>query len=179
MKAMKKALACALVAAVALCAVNVPAKAATTSPVTVKKAPISTTATVKGVKVKTSTKGTARVTYVKSSKKTVSIGRTITVKGVKYTVVEVSANAFKKCTKATKITLPATIKVVNKNAFKGAKKVKTITFSGKKSITIKKGAFSGLNTKKMKIKASKMSKKELAKFKKALKKAGFKGKVTK
>ncbi|MFR7423882.1 MAG: leucine-rich repeat protein [Clostridium sp.] len=62
------------------------------------------------------------------------------------------------------------------DAFKGCKKLKTITLANKK-VTIKKGAFAGLNTKKITVKAPKMSKKELKKFKKALKKAGFKGKV--
>ena len=65
---------------------------------------------------------------------------------------------------------------VKKGAFKGCKKLKTITLANKK-VTIKKGAFAGLNTKKITIKAPKMSKKALKKFKKALKKAGFKGKV--
>lgn len=69
-----------------------------------------------------------------------------------------------------------TVKTIGKNAFKGCKKLKTITLANKK-VTIKKGAFAGLNTKKITIKAPKMSKKALKKFKKALKKAGFKGKV--
>ena len=52
-----------------------------------------------------------------------------------------------------------------------------ITLKGKK-VTVKKGAFKGVNTKKVTIKASKMNAKQFKAFKKALKKAGFKGKVT-
>ena len=67
-----------------------------------------------------------------------------------------------------------------RDRFTGAKKVKTIVLKGKKSITVKKGAFKGVNTKKVTIKVNKkMSKKEFKKLKKALKKAGFKGKVVK
>ena len=91
----------------------------------------------------------------------------------------VAANAFKSCKNVTKITLPATVKKFNKKAFTGAKKVKTIVVKSKKAITVKKGAFKGLKTKKITIKAGKMSKKQLKKFKKSLKKAGFKGKVKK
>ena len=58
--------------------------------------------------------------------------------------------------------------------------MKTIVLKGKKSITVKKGAFKGVNTKKVTIKVNKkMSKKEFKKLQKALKKAGFKGKVVK
>ena len=126
MKAMKKVLVSALAAALVVTAAA-PAGAAT-SPVKAPKA-INGKATVKGVTVKTSKKGTGK-----------------------------------------------NVKTIGKNAFKGCKKLKTITLANKK-VTIKKGAFAGLNTKKITIKAPKMSKKALKKFKKALKKAGFKGKV--
>ena len=68
--------------------------------------------------------------------------------------------------------------VVTGNTANGAKSLKTIKLDITKSITVEKGAFGKLNTKKMTIKvSSKMSKKELKKFKKILKKAGYKGKV--
>lgn len=67
---------------------------------------------------------------------------------------------------------------VKKNAFKGAKKLKTIKFKAKKALKVEKGAFKGLKTDKMTIKLNKkMPKKQSAKFKKALKKAGFKGTI--
>ena len=76
------------------------------------------------------------------------------------------------------VTIPATVVTISKNAFAGCKKLKKITLKGKK-VTVKKGAFKGVNTKKVTIKASKMNAKQFKAFKKALKKAGFKGKVTK
>ena len=148
---------------------------AATSPVTAPKA-VNGKATVKGVTVKTSKKGTATVTAVKSKKATVKVAATIKVKGVTYKVTAIGANAFKNCKKVKKISVGKNVKTIGKNAFKGCKKLKTITLANKK-VTIKKGAFAGLNTKKITVKAPKMSKKALKKFKKALKKAGFKGKV--
>lgn len=98
----------------------------------------------------------------------------VAVDGVKYKVTRIAANAFKG-TKATKITVGANVKTISKNAFKGSK-AKTIVLKNRK-VSVKKGAFSGRNTKKMTIKV-KCSKKQLAAVKKALKKAGFNGKVT-
>ena len=148
-----------------------------------KNEPQATTATVNkgGAKttVKTTENGTAAIKKVKSSKKSVTVSSTVKVEGVEYKVTTIEANAFANCKKATKITLPSTVKTIKKKAFTGAKKVKTIVVKSKKAVTVKKGAFKGINTKKITIKASKMSKKQLKKFKKTLKKAGFKGKVKK
>ena len=64
--------------------------------------------------------------------------------------------------------------------FTGAKKVKKIIVKGTKSFTVKKGAFKGLKSAKITVKVNKkMKAKEFKKLKKNLKKAGFKGKVTK
>lgn len=99
-------------------------------------------------------------------------------KVVKCKTATIKANAFSKYKKATKIEIAPSVKKIPKNAFKGAKKVKTIVFKGTKIVTVKKGAFNGLKTKKMIIKINKkMSKKNFKKMKKSLKKAGFKGKV--
>ena len=148
-----------------------------------KNEPQATTATVNksGAKttVKTTENGTAAIKKVKSSKKSVTVSSTVKVDGVEYKVTTIEANAFANCKKATKITLPSTVKTIKKKAFTGAKKVKTIVVKSKKAVTVKKGAFKGVDTKKVTIKASKMSKKQLKKFKKTLKKAGFKGKVKK
>ncbi|MCR5797695.1 MAG: leucine-rich repeat domain-containing protein [Eubacterium sp.] len=132
-----------------------------------------------GNKVDTSSDGTAAINKVSSSKKAVAVAATVKVDGVSYKVTVINGGAFKKCKKATKITLPATVKNVKKKAFTGAKKLKKVILKGKKVVKFKKGAFKGLNTKKITVKASKLSKKNLKKLKKALKKAGFKGKVTK
>ena len=106
-----------------------------------------------GTVVNVSKDGTATVVNVGSPKKSSVSVDTVTVNGVNYKVT-----------------------TINKGAFKKAKKVKTVKV-GASITTIKKGAFAGLNTKKITIKAPKMSKKALKNFKKALKKAGFKGKV--
>ena len=177
-KAMKTAFVCALAAALTFSTVSGAATSPTTSKEPVAASNVKAT---NGAKVDTKANGTAAVDSVKkSTKKSITVSGTVTVDGVKYTVTVINAKAFANCKKATKITLPASIKTIKKNAFAGAKKVKTITLKGKKSITVAKGAFKGLNTKKMTIKVNKkMSKKELKKLKKALKKAGFKGKVKK
>ena len=99
---------------------------------------------------------------------------------VTYKVQVIRANAFAKATKATKVSIPASVKSIQKNAFKGAKNLKTVRLNISKAnqIKVNKGAFKGLKTAKMTIKVNKnMSKKALNNLKRALKKAGFKGKV--
>ena len=128
--------------------------------------------------VNTNENGTAAISGVKSSKKSVVVAATVKVDGVKYSVTVIETGAFLKCKKATKIVLPASTKLIKKKAFTGAKKLKTVVFKGKKVVKVKKGAFNGLATKKVTIKVNKkMSKSNFKKFKKALKKAGFKGKI--
>ena len=71
-----------------------------------------------------------------------------------------------------------TVTGIAKNAFAKMKKLKTIKFYSTKALKVAKGAFGKLNTKKMTIKVTKkMSKSEFKKFKKNLKKAGFKGTI--
>ena len=181
-KTLKKLLVCTLAAALTFGSAS--AASAAQSPVTSVE-PEANTA-VKAEKtngivatVDTKANGTASLgTIAKTSKKSIVVAAKVTVNGVSYKVTVVKANAFKNCAKTTAVTLPNTIKTISANAFKGAKALKTITLKGTKAVTVKKGAFKGVNSKKLTIKVSKkMSKKELNKFKKALKKAGFKGKV--
>lgn len=174
-KAMKKVLVCAMAAALTVGSAQA-ASAATASPGNAPKPVAQSGASVKIGKVDTKANGTAVLASAKNSK-SVTVPAKVTVKGVGYKVTVIKANAFKNCKKTTKVTLPNTIKTISKNAFAGAKKLKTIVLKGKKAITVKKGAFKGLNTKKITIQAKKMSKKDKKNFKKALKKAGFKGKV--
>lgn len=131
------------------------------------------------LKVDTKKNGTATISTVKKTNKTtVTISATVTVNGVKYKVTTIGANAFKNCAKVKTVNLPSSVTTISKNAFAGAKNLKTIKITSKKAVTVKKGAFKGLNTKKMTVKVSKkMSKKQFNKMKKNLKKAGFKGKV--
>ena len=104
--------------------------------------------------------------------------------GKKYTVTTINANAFAKAKKATKITISRSSKnlTFKKNAFKGSsKKLKTVVIKITKASQIKaaKGSFKALS-KKVVVKVDKnTSAKELKKIMKILKKAGFKGRLTK
>lgn len=179
-KAIKKVIVCAMVAALTVgSAASAKVSSPTKSPVKpVTKENVKAT---NGSKVDVKKNGTADLNSIpKTNKKSVTVASTVKVNGVTYKVTTVSAKAFKNAAKATKITLPKTITKIEKNAFSGAKKLTKLTIDTKKSITVQKGAFNGVNTKKMTITVNKsMSKKELAKFTKALKKAGYKGKVVK
>ncbi len=138
--------------------------------------------TKNGVKavVNTSKKGTAKVVSIsKTTKKSVSISSKLTVDGVDYKVTTLSAKAFANCTKVETITLPSTITSIAKSVFSGTPKtLKKIVFSNKKAITVSKGAFTGVDTKKVTINVTaSMSKTEYKKFVKNLQNAGFKGTI--
>ena len=158
--------------------VDVPGAPATTSPTV---APLPAAAEDQEAKdgsiVDTSAKGTATYTDVANEKaKTVIVPDTVEVKGVTYTVTAIGANAFSG-SKAKTVKLGSNIKTIQKNAFTKSK-VKTLILKGTKAITIKKGAFK--NSKVTTIKVNKkMKASQYKKLVKALKKAGFKGKVKK
>lgn len=179
----KKGLACALVAALTFAAAAPVAVDAADSPTTApapkKEQNVVADKSTTGITptVNTGKSGVATLTSVKkTSKKTVTVASTVKVNGVSYKVTTIDAKAFANCTKATKVSLPSTVKTIKKNAFTGAKKLKTIVLKNN-TVKVKNGAFKGLKTSKMTIKVKKMSSKKFKAFKKALKKAGFKGKV--
>ncbi|WP_026496099.1 hypothetical protein [Butyrivibrio sp. WCD3002] len=177
-KFMRRALATVITASLVLAA---PVYAAETASPTTANKPVAqeSAAATTGETVKTTTDGTATLTSVaKSTKKSVTIADTVEVNGVKYTVTELGTGALKNLTKATTVTLPASITKLCKKSVT-AKKLKTLKVNSKKALTVEKNAFKGKNTKKMVIKCPKMSKKERKAFAKALKKAGFKGTVKK
>ena len=128
---------------------------------------------------KTSAKhGTAKFYKLVKAKKTkVVVSASVSTNGVSYPVVAVSGNAFNK-TSVKKVVLGTNVYKVYKNAFKGAKKLKYIYIRTTKRVKVSKGAFKGLNTKKMTIKINKKNK-NYKKIVKALRKAGFKGKIKK
>ena len=101
-------------------------------------------------------------------------------KAVKFakSVKTIKEGAIKKQT--TTITFAAKSKTtVKKGAFKKAKNLKTITVSGNK-VKFEKNAFKGLTKKqqqKITINVKGLSKSAFNKYKKALKNAGFKGKI--
>lgn len=132
-----------------------------------------------GAKVSTAANGTATVKALpKTTKKSVTVASKVVVDGVSYKVTAIGAKAFANATKATTVTLPASIKTIGAQAFTGAKSVKTIVIKSA-SVKVDKTAFKGVDTKKMTIKVSGMSAKQLKAFKAQLKKAGFKGTVKK
>ena len=176
-KLMKKALVGILAATMmfgSVCTAYAATGSATEAPVLTKQESVKAD---NGTKVNTSSNGTATVTAVKKTKKSVSVASKVTVNGVKYTVTKIGAKTFANAKKATKVTLPATIKSIGAKAFTGAKSVKTIVINSKKAVSVSKTAFKGVDTKKMTIRVTNMSKKQLKAFKENLKKAGFKGKV--
>ena len=183
MKSFKKVLPYALAATLALgsCTTAFAAGCPTTGNQPVKQK--NETVTQKNgnqLKVDTTKGGNAGISSIKSNKKSVTVPSTIKVGKVTYKVQVIRANAFAKATKATKVSIPASVKSIQKNAFKGAKNLKTVRLNISKAnqIKVNKGAFKGLKTAKMTIKVNKnMSKKALNNLKRALKKAGFKGKV--
>lgn len=186
----KKGLACALVAALAFtCAAPVAAQAAdsaTVAPEPEKKpavtAPKGESAVANlSATVSTSKAGTAALKGIgTTSKKSITVKSTVKVDGYEYTVTTISANAFKKATKAQKIALPTSIKYVKANAFTGAKKLKTLEIKSKGLVKVNKNAFKGLSKSqksKIVIKVSKkMSKKNYNALVKYLKKAGISAK---
>lgn len=184
MKSFKKVLAFALAATLALgsCTTAFAAPSPNEGKDPVKQKTEVTQKNGNKVKVDTTKGGNAGISSIKSNKKSVTVPSTIKVGKVTYTVQVIRANAFAKATKATKVSIPATVKSIQRNAFKGAKNLKTIRLNISKAnqIRVNKGAFKGLKTAKMTIKVNKnMSKKALNNLKKALKKAGFNGKVVK
>jgi hypothetical protein len=131
---------------------------------------------------KKKTYGSLTVTSVSGTTKTkkVNIKGSVKLNGIYYRVTRIAANAFKNAPNATSIVIPSYVTQIDKNAFKGLKKLRTITFRIKsmKYRTIEKGAFNGLDTTKITIKVSKgITDKQLKSVKKAFKKAGFKGKI--
>ena len=118
-----------------------------------------------GAKVSTAANGTATVKALpKTTKKSVTVASKVVVDGVSYKVTAIGAKTFANATKATTVTLPASIKTIGAQAFTGAKSVKTIVIKSA-SVKVDKTAFKGVDTKKMTIKVSGMSAKQLKAFK--------------
>ncbi|MDE6760782.1 MAG: leucine-rich repeat domain-containing protein [Lachnospiraceae bacterium] len=116
--------------------------------------------------------GTVSVCGVNSKKlKSAVIGATVIYKGYTFKVTEIAANAFKKCTKMTKITVGSNVTKIGKNAFNGAKKLKRITIKSTKLKSVGKNALKGISKKAV----VKVPKKKYKKYKKLFKSStGFK-----
>ncbi|MBO5469457.1 MAG: CHAP domain-containing protein [Lachnospiraceae bacterium] len=119
--------------------------------------PKAQVAKISGVTVRTSTDGTVKVIKLPSGKKKITIPTAVEIEDVKYMIVS-----------------------IGKKAFKGIKRNAVISINTKQPVNIEKNAFKGINSKKVVIKVNKkMKNSNLKRFKKILKKAGFKGKVKK
>lgn len=181
-KTLKRVLACTLAAALSL-GTAVTSMAAVPSPgqSQVPRDDKNVPSDNKFYTVDTNKSGTLTIVNSKATgkaKKTVAAK--VKVKGVKYTVTAIGPNAFKSWKKVKTLILPSTVKTIKAKAFTGCKSLKTIILRNKKAAQVKKNAFKGLNTEKMTIKVkAKMTAKNYKKLQANLRKAGFKGKITK
>ena len=125
-----------------------------TIPVTEKPAKKGTTLTVSSkkinVKVTSSSKKNPTVTVTKitdKNAKKLTIPATVKVKGVTYKVTAVSDKAFKGNKKLTTVTIGSNVTKIGKEAFSGCKNLNKITVTAGKLKTISKNAFKGINKK--------------------------------
>ena len=84
---------------------------------------------------------------LKKSEKKVTIPATVNINGVKCTVVQVGANAFKGYSKLTEVTVGKHVTEIGKNAFAGCKKLAKMTLKGTKLTSVKEKAFKNTSAK--------------------------------
>lgn len=128
--------------------------------------------------IKDTAKRTVRVFGAKSKKiKKVSIPKKVIYKNVTYKVVEVRANAFKGCKKLNSVTIGSGITGIGKKAFFKCKKLKKILIKSKNLKKVGKKAFGAINKNavikvlaKRKKKYTKLLKKKITKGNKIVKK---------
>ena len=102
------------------------------------------------VKVTSSSKKNPTVTITKfadKKAKKLTIPATVKVKGVTYKVTAISDKAFKGNKKLTTVTIGSNVTKIGKEAFAGCKNLKKITVTAGKLKTISKNAFKGINKK--------------------------------
>ena len=102
------------------------------------------------VKVTSSSKKNPTVTVTKitdKKAKKLTIPATVKVKGVTYKVTAISNKAFKGNKKLTTVTIGSNVTKIGKEAFFGCKNLKKITVTAGKLKTISKNAFKGINKK--------------------------------
>ena len=104
------------------------------------------------------------------SRKTISIPDTVTICRKVYKVVGVEKNAFKGMKKLKTVTVGKNIKKIDNNAFRNCKKLTTVKIKSKNCTFSGKGIWKG-TSKKLTVKVPKGS---LKKMRKRLKKTGLK-----
>ena len=88
--------------------------------------------------------GTVQVIGLKKkSLKTIKIASSVKIGGVKYNVVSIKKNAFKKNKKVTSVKIGKNVVTIGANAFAKMKKLKKVAINSTKLTTIGNGAFSG------------------------------------
>ena len=123
-----------------------------TEPATPAKKGTTLTVSSKKIKVKvtSSSKKNPTVTITKFTDKKarkLTIPATVKVKGVTYKVTSISDKAFKGNKKLTTVTIGSNVTKIGKEAFAGCKNLKKITVTAGKLKTISKNAFKGINKK--------------------------------
>ena len=119
--------------------------------------------------------GTAAAVALVNKKQTkITIPASIEKDGYAFRITAIESQAFAKAGKVKSVIIGENVKTIGKSAFFNCKKLKNITFKGKKAPKMGAKAWKGI-AKKCKITVSKkMSAKQLKKLKKAIKKAGAK-----
>lgn len=107
------------------------------------------------------------------SAKSLKIEDKVTIRGESCTVVQIDRDAFKNYKKLNKATIGANVAIIEKNAFSGCKKLKTITLKGSALKTVKSGAFKN-TAKNLTVKAGKLKKSQKKKLQKLMRKGGNK-----
>ncbi len=118
-----------------------PAKKGTTLTVVSKKLKVKVTSSSKKNPTVTITK------FTDKKAKKLTIPATVKVKGVTYKVTAVSDKAFKGNKKLTTVTIGSNVAKIGKEAFSSCKNLKKITVTAGKLKTISKNAFKGINKK--------------------------------
>lgn len=107
--------------------------------------------TVSGNTYKVTSTGNKTVEFQKAddSQNSVSIPKTVKIKGKTYKVTAIAANAFKDNKNIKAVTVPANITKIGKNAFYGCKDLKKVTVKTTKltSSKVGKNAFKGIHKK--------------------------------
>ncbi len=104
----------------------------------------------------------------KKSAKTVTIGKTVKIRGISFKITQIGNNAFSKCKKLKNVTIGANVTKIGKKAFYKDTKLKSIVVKTKKLKSVGSQAFKGIYKKaKIKVPSSR-----LKKYKKLFKKKG-------
>ncbi len=118
-------------------------------------------------------KGTVAFTGLAKNTAKVTVGNTVKINGASFKIVQVGDKALKGKTKVTSVTIGTNVRSIGKEAFSGAKKLKTITVKSKVITKVGKNAFKNIY-KRAKIKVPKV---KLKAYQKLFKKKGQSSKV--